>query len=252
MGLHLRNKTTEILRLKSELKRKEKQLEEKSTEVMNYLYTITHELKAPIISIRGFSNILHDYHKQSLDEETKHYLSRISDNIDKMERLIDDLAKYSKINVHREECEWTYMRDIIDDAIANVRYLMVGKAVRIDLNGIFPSIFCHRLLMASVVTNLLSNAIKYSKKQGEIVIEIGYNDSELFHKFYIKDNGVGIPSNKHDQLFEVFKRLHDNKHIQGSGIGLAVTKRIIEGHGGEIWADSVFRKGATFYFTLPR
>jgi signal transduction histidine kinase len=252
MGLLLRGKSTEVSRLKTELKQKERLLEEKSTEVVNYLYTITHELKAPIISIRGFSNILNDYHKESLDEETRHYLGRISDNIDKMERLIDDLARYAKVNVHREECDWISIRDVIDEAIANVRYLMVGKAVRIDLSGTFPSIFCHRVLLTSVFTNLLSNAIKYAKKQGEVLIEIGYLDTEIFHKFFVKDNGVGIPTNKMDQLFVLFKRLHENKNIQGSGIGLAVTKRIIEGHGGEIWAESVHRKGSAFYFTLPR
>ena len=144
------------------------------------------------------------------------------------------------------------IKQIIDKALIDLRYLTDENGVRIQLQNDFPTILCNEKLMLRVFTNLLNNAIKYSRKNGEKHIEIGYQNDEIFHKLYIKDNGIGIPKTKQDQLFKLFSRIHTDSKIAGSGLGLAITKRIINQHGGEIWVESAKGKGTVFYFTLPR
>lgn len=242
----------EIVYLKQELKRKDGLLQEKNSELQNYLYTITHELKTPIISIRGYSTLLQDFHQHELNGEIKEYLERISNNADQIEKLINDLLKFVQININEDECETVDTKDIISEAVLEIQYMIKDKDMEIIIYDNLPEIVCYRVLLICVFTNLLSNAIKYSKKDKKLIIEIGYHSDEIFHKFFVKDNGLGIPSTKKDKLFKLFSRLHSSREIQGSGLGLAITKRIIEGHGGEIWVESAQGKGATFFFTLPR
>ncbi len=242
----------EIEKLKRDLKQKEKLLQEKNDELQNYLYTVTHELKTPIVSIRGYSMLLENFHKNSLNEEIVEYLDRISVNIDRVENLIEELLDFAKINLKSDDFETINIKKIIDNALIDLRYLSDENGIQIHLQNDFPTVQCNEKLMLRVFTNLLSNAIKYSRKNGEKHIDIGYKNDEIFHKFYIKDNGIGIPRMKQDQLFKLFSRVHSDSKIAGSGLGLAITKRIINQHGGEIWVESAKGKGTVFYFTLPR
>lgn len=241
----------EIERLKRDLKQKEKLLQEKSEELQNYLYMVTHELKTPIVSIRGYSMLLENFHKNSLNEELTEYLDRISVNVDRMEDLIEELLDFARINLKSDDLETIHIKKIIDKALVDLRYLTDENGIQIHVQADFPVVQCNEKLMLRVFTNLLSNAIKYSRQNGEKYIEIGYQNDEIFNKFYIKDNGIGIPKMKQDQLFKLFSRIHSNSNVTGSGLGLAITKRIINQHGGEIWVESAKGKGTIFYFTLP-
>ena len=168
------------------------------------------------------------------------------------EPLIDDLLNFARINVNKDECDHFNINSIVDMALSELNYIMTNKKINLQINKNFPNIFCHKNLMIRVYSNLLSNAIKYSKKNNIVNISIGYHDDEIFHKFYISDDGIGIPSSKRNKLFKLFSRLNESVNVKGNGLGLAITKRIIEGHGGEIWVESTYRKGTTFYFTIPR
>ncbi|MBD3288283.1 GHKL domain-containing protein [candidate division KSB1 bacterium] len=242
----------EIAKLKQELKQKDKLLQDKNEELQKYLYTMTHELKTPIVSIRGYSMLLENFHKTALNDEVLEYLDRISVNIERLEDLIDELLEFARIELKSEDLESVEIKRIIEKSITDLRYLSEENGTEIRLQHDFPTVFCNTTLILRVFTNLLSNAIKYSHKDRNKYIEIGYQDDEIFHKFYVKDNGIGIPKKKQDQLFKLFSRIHADKEIAGSGLGLAITKRIINQHGGEIWVESAKGKGTIFYFTLPR
>ena len=242
----------EITHLKRELKRKDQLLLEKNTEIQNYLYSVTHELKTPIVNMRGYSELLNDFHQSELNQEIIEYLKRVSDNVDRMEALINDLLVFARININFDECELLNIGDIIKDAILEIKCMTDGQDVDITVQDNLPVVFCHKNLLIRVFTNLLSNAIKYSNKKNEKSIKIGYYGDEIFHKFFVKDNGIGIPADQRDKLFKLFSRLPNSNNVKGSGLGLAISKRIIDGHGGEIWVESSKGKGAIFYFTLPR
>jgi len=242
----------ENLKLRRKLKTKETQLQEKNEELQQYLYTVSHELKTPIISMRGYSLLLQDYHLEKLDEEMKVYLERIVSNLDHMDQLVDNLLDYTRINVSFEECERVAFSDLIKEAFEELSFHIQANSVNLINSERFPDIFCHRNLMLRVLTNLLSNAIKYSKNTNQPTVEVGYIGDEIFHKFYVKDNGVGITIADQDKIFQLFGRLNNKKGARGTGLGLVITKRIIEKHGGEIWVESARGKGSTFFFTLPR
>jgi signal transduction histidine kinase len=242
----------EINLLRQKLKLQEKLLEDKNLEIQNCLYTLTHELKTPLISIRGYSNLLSDFHHQELSEEVRDYLERISHNTDHIEYLIEDLIEFTRISIRREELEYIAVKELIEDVLKEIQYLLKEKDMDIVIANNMPVISCHKLLFACVYKNLISNAIKYSRSNTRLKIELGYCDDEIFHKFYVRDNGIGIPPKEKDKLFRLFSRLNNAKNVKGTGLGLAITKRIIESHGGEIWVESSRSKGASFLFTLPR
>jgi len=242
----------ENISLKRKLKTKQALLDEKNAEIQQYLYTVSHELKTPISSMRGYSLLLQDFHFENMNPEIQAYLERIAINLDQMEQLVDNLLDYTRIDVDAAECEEVEVKHIISEALDELNFLMEQYQYKIKIAPNMPTVFCKRALLLRVFSNLLNNAIKYSKNNQLPEIEIGYIPDEIFHKFYVKDNGIGISNGDHDKLFQIFGRLNNKKGARGTGLGLVITKRIIEKHGGEIWVESARGKGSTFYFTLPR
>jgi len=242
----------ENLELRRKLKSREALLKEKNDELHQYLYTVSHELKTPIVSMRGYSELLQVYHINELDKEIRDYLERIVSNLDLMDQLVERLLDYTRIHVNLEECERVNFADLLRDAMNELSFQIRTSQVKISIAKNLPSIFCHRNLMLRVLTNLLSNAMKYSKNTDAPGVEVGYIDGEIFHKFYVEDNGVGIALADQHKIFQLFGRLENKKGARGTGLGLVITKRIIEKHGGEIWVESARGRGSTFFFTLPR
>ncbi len=242
----------ENLTLKRKLKIKEALLHQKNAEIQQYLYTVSHELKTPISSMRGYSLLLQDFHFDNLNPEIGSYLQRISTNLDQMDQLIDNLLDYTRIDVNIDECEEVEAAELLNEALDELNFVLQQNNYEINVNPNLPTIFCKRSLLLRVFTNLLSNAIKYSKNTELPKIEVGYKPDEIFHKFYVKDNGIGIAHSDKDKIFQIFGRLNNKKDAKGNGLGLIITKRIIEKHGGEIWVESARGKGSTFFFTLPK
>ena len=242
----------ENLTLKRKLKTKEALLHQKNAEIQQYLYTVSHELKTPISSMRGYSMLLQDFHFDNMNPEIGSYLQRIATNLDQMDQLIDNLLDYTRIDVNVDECEEVEAAELLNEALDELNFVLQKNNYEINVNSNLPTIFCKRSLLLRVFTNLLSNAIKYSKNNELPKIEIGYGPDEIFHKFYIKDNGIGIAHNEKYKIFQIFGRLNNKKDAKGNGLGLIITKRIIEKHGGEIWVESSRGKGSTFFFTLPK
>lgn len=244
--------TNDIQQLKHELRKKENLLKEKNLELSSYFFTVSHELKTPLSAASGYISLLEQFYAQQLNGEAAHYLDRISVNLNQMLRLVDDLVEFSKIQINEEQFSRLNIREMLDEALLELQFIINQKKVKIETTNNFPEVFVQKKLLTRVFTNLIGNAIKYARKEIPPEIKIGYIGSEIFHKFYIKDNGIGIKAKDLHRLFQLFTRLVDKKNIEGSGLGLAIAKRIIEGHGGEIWVESRRGKGSTFYFTLPK
>jgi len=242
----------ELQLLKHELKRKDAVIKQKNTELNSYFFTVSHELKTPLVAISGYISLLEEYHGHTFNEEAIRYFDRITTNLDRMEQLIENLVEYSRVRIAEEEYEDVDFGALINEALAELHFNIVQKKVQIKLIDQFPQVRCQKKLILRVLINLIGNAIKYSRNTPAPEIILGYQGEEIFHKFYVKDNGVGISRQQQDRLFHLFSRLENKKATSGSGLGLVIVKRIIEGHGGEIWVNSKKNKGATFYFTLPR
>jgi signal transduction histidine kinase len=238
--------------LRQQLKTKENLLKEKNEELQRYLYTVAHELKTPIVSIRGYAMILQDYYLDTLNQDIRNYLERMVTNLDQMEDLIKNLLDYTRIDVNAEECEPVDMAELFREALEELAFLYPPDQFEIIITPNLPTVFCKRSLMLRVLTNLLSNALKFSGDTQQPRIEFGYLAGEIFHKFYLKDNGIGIAHHELDKIFQIFGRLDSKKNTKGTGLGLVISRRIIEKHGGEMWVESAKGRGSTFYFTLPR
>ncbi|MFH5832551.1 ATP-binding protein [Halalkalibaculum sp. DA384] len=235
--------------LEMRIARKMAQYEAASEELNDFIYSVSHDLRAPLRRIDGFSQELVNEYLDQLDETGAHYLKRVRQGAQDMGNLIDDLLKLSRISRREPEFEEvdisrlakTVFDDLIELKRDNGIDLQVEKDLRVEAD---------RGLVKAMLTNLLSNAIKFSSGEEQPMIQIGTTTRDTKKVFFIKDNGVGFDPRYSDKLFKAFDRLHSQKEFEGSGIGLATVKRIINLHGGEIWADSTPGEGATFYFNF--
>ncbi|MFQ5823186.1 MAG: ATP-binding protein [bacterium] len=245
------------MKLRSFVKSGEKELAKNNSfhtnkELNLYLHTIAHEIRNPLVSIRGFTSLLFEEYGKALPNEGRNYLERIFSNLKRVENLLGDLTQLARVSIDESNYEQISVKEIIDVTVDSFLFQLKQKNIKLIVQPNMPYLYCHIKAMIQVFTNLIANAIKYSREDSESKIEIGFIDDELFYKFYVKDNGVGIPVRDRNKVFHLFSRLRNKKGVGGSGLGLAIVKRIIEGHGGEIWVDSKKNKGATFYFTLPK
>jgi PAS domain S-box-containing protein len=223
-------------------------LETANKELEAFSYSVSHDLRTPLRAIDGFSHILLDDYADKLDEEGKRLLNVVRDNTSRMGQLIDDILKFSRTS----RLEMTYAEiDMEGLARAVVEELQPtdGK-LQVEIEPIPPTTG-DRSMMHQVFVNLLSNAIKFSRAKENAKIEVGGLIEGDEAVFYVKDNGVGFDMQYADKLFGVFQRLHSVNEFEGTGIGLAIVKRIITRHGGRVWAEGKLNEGATIYFALP-
>ncbi len=233
----------------TELKRAEEEIRRTNRELEAFSNSISHDLRAPLRSIGGFAKILLEDYSDKLDREGNSHLSRISTNAVQMSQLIEDLLDFTKVGKR----EMSKSRIELDDFIRNVsRELVHLKEERKISIHIHPmgSCLADEGMLRQAWMSLISNAIKYSGKHERPQIEIGRTIDNGEAVFFIKDNGVGFDMKLSDRLFGVFQRLHRKEDFEGTGVGLAMVKRIVERHNGRVWADSRLNEGATFYFTL--
>jgi PAS domain S-box-containing protein len=243
----------EILQLNAELEervtRRTADLEAANKELEAFSYSVSHDLRAPLRAVDGFSQaVLEDYGEQ-LPEEGKRYLTTIRGAAQRMGVLIDDLLTFSRLSrlpLHKQTIETArQVRDSLDDLDSEKR----GRKIDISI-GALPACHADPALLKQVWINLLSNALKYTRKRDAATIEIGCQSGNGEDIYYVRDNGTGFDMQYADKLFGVFQRLHRVDEFEGTGVGLAIVQRIIHRHGGRIWADAAVDRGATFQFTL--
>ncbi|MGZ3330548.1 MAG: sensor histidine kinase [Gemmatimonadaceae bacterium] len=224
-------------------------LKELNAELESFTYSVSHDLRAPIRQIRGFSKMLAEHLGEHADPETAHLLRRIDERSRQMARLVDDLLHLAHIGQRQPEARRTALDSLVNEVVTNMRAEVADRDIEWRI-GALPAVECDPGLMRIVFTNLLSNAVKYTRPRAKAVIEIGQTVGDAQSVIYVRDNGVGFDMKYSDKLFGVFQRLHRVNEFEGAGVGLATVHRIIRKHSGRIWADSAPDQGATFFFTL--
>ncbi len=238
--------------LENRVKQRTLQLEEANAELESFAYSVSHDLRAPLRHIYGFSELLIKETKNQLKEKEDRYLNNIINSVKNMEKLINDILEFSRMGRSKLNYSMIDFKLLVEESKKILVEDIKNREIIWDIKKL-PKIKCDMSMMKQVIINLISNALKYTRKRKEAVIEIGtINNNKNDVTFYIKDNGVGFNMEYRDKLFGVFQRLHNDKEFEGTGIGLAIIKRIITRHGGKVWADGKINKGATFYFTLPK
>jgi PAS domain S-box-containing protein len=237
--------------LEQRVQKRTAQLQEVNRELESFSYSVSHDLRGPLRAIGGFSRILRKDHAGSLDAEGQRLLGIIQANTQKMGRLIDDLLAFSQLGRRELKVAELDMGAVVKDAVRELKAALGDRMVQWNLQPL-PIIRADRALMHQVWVNLLDNALKFTGPRERAVIEVGCRNAGDEDVFYVQDNGVGFDKQYAHKLFGVFQRLHHDDEFEGTGVGLALVQRIIQRHGGRIWAEGEVNRGATFYFSLPR
>lgn len=226
-------------------------LEVTNKELESFSYSVSHDLRAPLRAIDGYSRIILRDQANKLDPEAKRKFELIRSNTQMMGKLIDDLLSFSRLGRLEINMSSLDMEGLINDVWKELQIINPDRKLVLNLSNIPPG-WGDRTLIKQVYSNLLSNAVKYTKPRAEAYIETsGYTEGNE-NIYYIKDNGVGFDMDYYDKLFGVFQRLHSTDDYEGTGVGLAIVQRIIHRHGGRVWAEGKVEEGATFYFALQR
>jgi two-component system sensor kinase len=245
----------EIQELSKSLERKIEertaQLKEKNRDLESFVYAVSHDLKAPVVSMDGFaSRVLEDY-GEKLDDNGKRYLNRIQANVNFMQKLIVDLLEFYKVGKRSEKPE-VLQTDVV---LREVLQLCIGpiqrRNTKLSIHSPLPTTFFDPTSLKQIFLNLITNGVKFMGNQSYPRIEIGGREIDGFVEFYVKDNGIGIDPQNHEQIFGVFQRLKEVE-VEGSGVGLATVKKIIDSAGGKIWLQSQRGQGTTFFFRIPK
>jgi PAS domain S-box-containing protein len=248
-----RKKTDDTLKMLNEqLMQRGTELEAANKELESFSYSVSHDLRAPLRHVAGYSELLKKNSASSLDDKSVHYLNAIIESAGHMGNLIDDLLGFSRIA--RTEVQRTAMSldELVQDTLRDLRMDMKGRTIAWKIDPL-PRVEGDPPMLRLVFTNLISNALKFTRNRPEAKIEIGSrNDGNDEVVVFIRDNGVGFETQYVDKLFNVFQRLHSSREFEGTGIGLATVRRIIERHRGRVWAEGSVDSGATFYISLPR
>jgi len=253
--VHRVEDVTEFVRLSlmEERERERSAALERRTEAMNrelesFSYSISHDLRAPLRAIDGFSRIVEDDYGERLDDEGRRLLRVVRDNSRKMGELIDDILEFSRLGRTPLSTTDIDMRRPVEEAMQECE---TGASPRVVL-GPLPPARGDAVLIKQVWLNLLSNALKFSRQREQPVVEVSGTENAAENIYSVKDNGVGFDMGYYDRLFGVFQRLHSEEQFPGTGVGLAIVQRIVVRHGGRVWAESKPNEGATFYFSLPK
>jgi PAS domain S-box-containing protein len=240
----------EIGRLNLDLEEKIAQLKTVNAELETFSYSISHDLKTPVIAVEGFSRILLEKYANQLDAKGKKILSMISGSAFQMRELIDDLLAFFTLGRKKLKLSTIDMGKIVNETFDQLKAVNQGRAMQLSITP-SPVVSADKTMIRQVILNLLSNAIKYSRTKIIASIEFGGWIETGNAVYYVKDNGIGFPMDQIGRLFEAFERLHPHDEFEGTGIGLATVKRIVQRHDGEVWAQSKVNEGATFYFSIP-
>jgi two-component system sensor kinase len=249
------NKMTE------DLKQRTMQLETSNKELESFSYSVSHDLRAPLRAINGFSKIILEDYLDRLDDEGKRLFGIVRENAKKMGQLIDDILSFSRMGRNEMVVQSIDMEQLVEEVYQELTASVTERKIQFSLKPLAP-VYGDRPMIRQVMVNLISNALKFTQGRAPAVIEVGTITGErekggigaagkAENSYYVKDNGVGFDMKYVDKLFGVFQRLHSEAEFTGTGIGLAIVKRVITRHGGRVWAEGKFGAGAVVYFTLP-
>jgi PAS domain S-box-containing protein len=235
----------------AQLRAQTDKLKQANAELESFSYSVSHDLRAPLRAVSGFARLLSTRYSDTIDETGRRYLTKVDDAAIRMGQLIDGLLNFSRLQRLSISGRPVDLRRLVGEVWEELAPHRADRDVRLALAAL-PSATGDANLIRHVVTNLLDNAIKYTRHRAVGRVDVGYErcpDGGV--TYHVRDNGAGFDMRYADKLFQVFQRLHRAEDYAGNGIGLALTRRIIQRHGGDIWAEAAPDHGATFYFTLP-
>ena len=239
------HKTGEVLEKAKELKTINKEFED-------FVYTISHDLKEPLFAIEGHTSILFKAYKDTFDDKGKFYVNRIKINIETMSQRIDEIMEVMKVGRVTYELENNDSGAIVKDIVETLEGRIKDNKINVIIQDNLPTILCDEERMKDVLSNLLSNAIKFMGNNNQGQIRIGCDKNGDYYNFYVEDTGIGIQEEYQKQIFKIFRRLGEVE-VEGSGVGLAMVKKIVELHKGKIWVESPVKdgRGSRFCFAMP-
>lgn len=239
-----------VRKLNQDLQAHAAELEASYRDMESFSYSASHDLRSPLIKIHTLSRILQKEYADILDNNGGQMLNVIQENAKKMEHLINDLLAFSRVSTKEIRTSEINMGALTKEVFQELESAIGNRRVQFEMKDLPPA-SCDRSMMRQVFANLLSNAIKYTKPREIAVIEVGGIREGNETIYYVKDNGVGFDMENADKLFTIFQRLHTHEGFEGTGIGLVIVKRIVEKHGGRVWAEGMPKVGAKFCFALP-
>ncbi|MBX2901930.1 MAG: hypothetical protein KF872_00135 [Chitinophagales bacterium] len=230
-----------------------KALKNSNDNLQEFAYVVSHDLKEPLRTISGFVAIIERRlrKKEQLDPELLEYIQLVVNGTRQMDILIQDLLLYSRLNITEHKLVLIDVNKVVKEVLENLSASITETGAIIKTTH-FPSIHSERALLFQLFQNLISNAIKYRKKDVIPSVEIAFEERKAEWLFWVKDNGLGIPQEYYNTVFQAFKRLHNKSEYEGTGVGLAICKKIIDIHNGKIWIESQEGVGTTFFFSLPK
>ena len=236
--------------LEGQVKQRTSELQEANNDLEAFSYSVSHDLRAPLRHMGGFSRILQEEYGEQLPEKARHYVDRIRSAAKQMADLVEDLLQLSRIGRQLPQLQRIVLASLVQDALAEVLPEAEGREIQWQIVPL-PEAEGDAVLFRQVLVNLLSNAIKFTKNLPRALIEVGSEEKNGETVVFVRDNGAGFDPRYADKLFGMFQRLHRKDEFEGTGIGLATVQRILHKHGCRVWAESQLGQGATFYFTLP-
>lgn len=242
---------TKISELEKKLAEQTSELQNANNELVTFTYSVSHDLRAPLRAIMGFSEILSERYLNSFNEEAIQYFNFIREASENLASLIDDLLKFSRLLQFTQKKELVDIEIIVSEVLKNLSEEIKEQKATIKLPENIPSCKTSRFLLEQILQNLLKNALIYHKIDDNPIIDINFKKDKKNITVAVKDNGIGIPEMFHEKIFNVFQRLHSQEEFPGTGIGLAIVKKAVEKLEGEVFVSSKPGFGATFTVVLP-
>ena len=231
--------------------RSEEEIRKKNEELEAFVYMVSHDLKNPVVSIQGFCSSILKNQRDQLNEKTLFYLQRVQANASLMSSLLEDLVELSRIGRIEDKKTEISVQEVIKSVWAGVSTSLATQDVEFSLPQNLPQVVYPEKRLYQIFSNLLSNAVKFKSENKIPQVEIGYQENKGNYTFFVRDNGIGIEQKYHNKIFDVFSQLRETES-KGTGMGLAIVKKIVEANLGKVWVESQKGAGSTFYFTIPK
>lgn len=249
-ALEVRRLRVEIAQLQQRVREHVVELEAANKELETFSYSVSHDLRAPLRAINGFSSILMENYAAQLPGEARQLIDKIMSSAERMGQLIEQLLKFSRLSRQALSKRRVHIKELVQEVLDDVYKEQPDRRAEVRI-GELPDTQGDPVLLRQVFFNLLSNAFKFTRKKQHAVIEVDSEQRGDERVYFVRDNGAGFDMQQAGNLFRVFSRLHSASEFEGTGVGLSLVQRIVQRHGGRIWAESAVDQGAAFYLTLP-